>query len=185
MFEGVKVKKSFIKRLPFLRGKGRFSAQIKPLPLSLEALQELPSGTILNEEYLIRMAVQSIPEGAGVRMGIKYNVEFPVVVTDAANVPDDYVPNTVSKGEKTNYFSDIWSLGVMLYEIFTGRAPFNGDTVRLLLRDIIRKENDPTFISETDLPNNIKAVLELALMDRVIEPVINEIDFFLREQLQQ
>ena len=54
MFEGVKVKKSFIKRLPFLRGKGRFSAQIKPLPLSLEALQELPSGTILNEEYLIK-----------------------------------------------------------------------------------------------------------------------------------
>ncbi|KKQ49411.1 MAG: hypothetical protein US95_C0010G0010 [Candidatus Woesebacteria bacterium GW2011_GWB1_38_5] len=54
MFEGVKVKKSFIKRLPFLRGKGRFSAQIKPFPIHLEALQELPSGTILNEEYLIK-----------------------------------------------------------------------------------------------------------------------------------
>ena len=69
MFEGVKVKKSFIKRLPFLRGKGRFSAQIKPLPLSLEALQELPSGTVLNEEYLIKEGL--VKKGDILKRGVK------------------------------------------------------------------------------------------------------------------
>lgn len=54
MFEGVKVKKSLIKRLPFLRGKSRFSARIKPIPLDIKLLQDLPSGTLLNEEYLVK-----------------------------------------------------------------------------------------------------------------------------------
>ena len=93
----------------------------------------IPSDAAMNEEYLIRMAVQSIPEGAGVRMGIKYNVEFPVVVTDAANVPDDYVPNTVSKGEKTNYMLLIVILVFVIliliivlaiYKIISGKDKF-------------------------------------------------------------
>jgi len=63
----------------------------------------IPSNAAMNEEYLIRMTVQSVPKGDGVRMGVKYNVEFPVIVTDASNVPEDYVPNTQTKSENTNY----------------------------------------------------------------------------------
>src|SRR3989344_4312871 len=100
-------------------------------------IAEITSGSEYNLDFgssgKIRMSVQSIPEGAGVRMGIKYNVEFPVVVTDAANVPDDYVPNTVSKGEKTNYMLLIVILVFVIliliivlaiYKIISGKDKF-------------------------------------------------------------
>jgi len=42
LFEGVKMKKSFVKRLPFLRGKNKFKSHAKPLVLNLKDLIILP-----------------------------------------------------------------------------------------------------------------------------------------------
>ncbi len=42
LFEGVKVKKSFYKRLPFVRGKTKFSAKEKPMVINLDRLVDLP-----------------------------------------------------------------------------------------------------------------------------------------------
>lgn len=53
LFEGVKVKKSFIKRLPFKRGKGKFKAAQKPLILNVEYLNILPNGSAVTIESLV------------------------------------------------------------------------------------------------------------------------------------
>lgn len=42
LFEGLKMKKSFIKRLPFIRGKGKNNMHKKPLILNLSDLNSLP-----------------------------------------------------------------------------------------------------------------------------------------------
>jgi large subunit ribosomal protein L15 len=42
LFEGVKMKKSFIKRLPFIRGKGKNNLHQKPLILNLNDLNNFP-----------------------------------------------------------------------------------------------------------------------------------------------
>ena len=52
LFEGVKVKKSFIKRLPFLRGKDKFRAKVKPIIVSLKTLNRIPAGKV-DIKYLI------------------------------------------------------------------------------------------------------------------------------------
>jgi len=54
LFEGVKVKKSLIKKLPFQRGKGKFKAGKKPLVINLEVLNILPSGARVNLDLLIK-----------------------------------------------------------------------------------------------------------------------------------
>lgn len=53
LFEGVKVKKSLIKRLPFLRGKDKFKSGIKPIIIDLKLLSGLPSGTRVDANFLI------------------------------------------------------------------------------------------------------------------------------------
>ena len=57
IFEGYKVRKSFIKRLPFRRGKGRFEAKAKPLIINLKHLEVLPENSVVNIESLVKYGI--------------------------------------------------------------------------------------------------------------------------------
>ena len=54
MFEGVKVKKSLLRRLPLQRGKSKNSGQQKPLILNLSDLNKLRAGTKVNPKNLAK-----------------------------------------------------------------------------------------------------------------------------------
>ena len=54
LFEGYKVRKSLIKRLPLRRGKGRFEAKAKPIIVDLELLNLFPAGSTINLGMLIK-----------------------------------------------------------------------------------------------------------------------------------
>jgi len=54
LFEGVKVKKSLLKRLPLRRGKGKFSTRPKPVILDISLLELLPSGSKVNVDTLVK-----------------------------------------------------------------------------------------------------------------------------------
>jgi large subunit ribosomal protein L15 len=57
LFEGVKVKKSLIKRLPLRRGKGKFKAKDKPLIVKLSLLNLLPSRSRVNIDSLVNAGI--------------------------------------------------------------------------------------------------------------------------------
>ena len=57
LFEGVKVKKSLLKRLPFQRGKGKNKGGNKPVIVNVEALNILPAGSKVNIETLIKARI--------------------------------------------------------------------------------------------------------------------------------
>lgn len=57
LFEGVKVKKSLIKKLPFQKGKGKFKPGKKPLVINLEVLNILPSGSKVDLPLLIKEGI--------------------------------------------------------------------------------------------------------------------------------
>lgn len=54
LFEGYKVRKSLIKRLPLRRGKGRFEAKDKPIIVDLELLNLFPAGSTIDLNILIK-----------------------------------------------------------------------------------------------------------------------------------
>ncbi len=59
-FAGTKIKKSLLKRLPFLRGKGKFSPRKnKPFGLNLKYLNLLPGDEVVNLEVLIKAGIVS------------------------------------------------------------------------------------------------------------------------------
>ncbi len=57
LFEGVKVKKSLIKRLPLRRGKGKFHSKRKPLIVKTGYLNILPSGSVVDKELLVKYGI--------------------------------------------------------------------------------------------------------------------------------
>lgn len=57
MFEGIKVKKSLLRRLPLQRGKGKNTGQPKPLVLNLDDLNKLRDGAKVNPKTLAKAGV--------------------------------------------------------------------------------------------------------------------------------
>lgn len=57
LFEGVKVRKSLLNRLPFQRGKAKFKAQDKPVVVSIEALNILKEGSKVTLESVVKAGI--------------------------------------------------------------------------------------------------------------------------------
>jgi large subunit ribosomal protein L15 len=69
LFEGVKVKKSFIKRLPLKRGKGKFKAKNKPIVVKTRYLNLFPTGSKVTLESLIKRGI--VKEKDAEKYGVK------------------------------------------------------------------------------------------------------------------
>lgn len=55
LFQGLKVKKSTLKRLPLLRGRGKFAAKNKPIEININKLKEVKKGTKITTDLLLKM----------------------------------------------------------------------------------------------------------------------------------
>ncbi len=70
-----------------------------------------------------------------------------------------------SKGARIDGRADVYSLGVTLYEIVTGRAPYSGDTPEQLFARILAGDPEPPRRVRGDIPRELETVI-LTAMDR-------------------
>src|SRR5256714_8556560 len=83
----------------------------------------------------------------------------PGLVLGTAN----YMSPEQARSQKVDARSDIWSLGVVLYEMVTGNPPFRGETPSDCIAAILTAEPAPLSSISPDVPAKLESILQKAL----------------------
>jgi serine/threonine protein kinase len=74
-----------------------------------------------------------------------------------------YMSPEQTRGAQVDQRTDIWSLGVVMYEIITGELPFKGDYEQAIIYSILHEDPEPISTENSDIPPEVIHVITKAL----------------------
>lgn len=72
-------------------------------------------------------------------------------------------PEQLADARAVDARADLWAVGVMLYEMISGRRPYRGNTVEDLLRALVQQEPDPIRVALPTATPDLEAFFSRAL----------------------
>ncbi|MBD3413209.1 MAG: protein kinase [Candidatus Aminicenantes bacterium] len=103
--------------------------------------------------------------------GTPYLVDFGIARVETSTITQtgrtvgtpSYMSPEQVMGKKVDKCSDIFSLGVLLYEILTGKRPFHGDSITTVIYKIINEEPFASTEIKKSLPSGFESIISKAL----------------------
>jgi serine/threonine protein kinase len=114
-----------------------------------------PANTMFNSEGVVKIVDFGLAKLAGASRVTKTGV---TVGTPAYMSPEQ------ARMLEVDHRTDIWSLGVVLYEMLTARLPFHGDQALALMYAIAMEPHDPIQNYLPDIPAPLLHIVNRALM---------------------
>lgn len=74
-----------------------------------------------------------------------------------------YMSPEQTRGDDIDHRSDIFSFGVLLYEMLTGQMPFKGDYDQAVIYSILNEEPGPLKVLRPDAPDGLVEILQRTL----------------------
>ncbi len=101
--------------------------------------------------------------------------------TGGAGTPEYMSPEQI-RGNNTSRKSDLWSLGVVMYEMLAGVRPFEGKSETSLLRSILEDDPPPVQKHQMQIPNELNSIVG-KLLQKQPEDRYENTDIFLDDCL--
>ncbi|MCX6555429.1 MAG: protein kinase [Candidatus Aminicenantes bacterium] len=74
-----------------------------------------------------------------------------------------YMSPEQAMGKEVDQRSDIWSLGVILYEMLSGETPFQGEYMQAVVYSILNQEPKPLAKARPDMPAGLEGIVSKSL----------------------
>jgi serine/threonine-protein kinase len=125
--------------------------------------------------------IAATPEGGVLKIldfGISKAVEGSLsctpraTLTSAGNAvgsPYYMSPEQMRASRSVDARADIWSLGAILFELLTGRCPFDGDSIPSVCAKVLGDEPAPLRTLASDVPAELALIVDLCLRKDVAE----------------
>jgi serine/threonine-protein kinase len=74
-----------------------------------------------------------------------------------------YMSPEQARGEDVDHQTDIWSLGVVIYEMITGRLPFKGENAQAVIYSILSEQPEPITGLRSMIPPELERIVTKCL----------------------